>query len=168
VPLVDLTPLPENAQVVPNLHTRLAPFIQGRTLDELHDHEELILQAKRCAQARPIGMIQTCEQLDFANEAVREFRVFGKIGQQDLQGIDAVGNGVLDLINLPHPACAQQADNLIIPPPLSPTWKLIVDLPPGKNPLLHRQHGVTYLGRRWPGIRTRGRGLIRLGNRHIA
>ena len=167
MPLLDLTPLPENAQVLPNLHTRLAPFTQGRTLDELHDHEELILQAKLCAQARPIGMIQTCGQLDFANEAVRESRVFGKIGQQDLQDIDAVPNGVPDLINLPHPACAEQADNLIIPP-LSPVWKLIVDLSPGKNPLLHRLHGVTYLGRRWPGIRTRGRGLIRIGNRHIA
>ena len=60
---------------------RLGSFIEGRPLDVLHDHEELILQPKSSSEAGDVGMIQTRQYLDFANEPVREFRVIGKVGQ---------------------------------------------------------------------------------------
>ena len=60
---------------------RFRPFLQGGAFDVLHDHEELIFLAKRGAEAGDVGMIQTCQHLDFANEPVSEVRVIGKVGQ---------------------------------------------------------------------------------------
>ena len=78
--------------ILEGIRPRLDSFLQGRALDELHDHEELIFQAKCGSEARDVGMIQACQHLDFAHEPVCQFLVIGKIGQQDLQGIDAVGD----------------------------------------------------------------------------
>ena len=87
---------------------------QGIALDVLHDHDELIVGRKSRPQRRNVGMIETGQQLDLAHEAGAQVALVGQVGQQDLHGLDAVGNEVAHQEDLAHASMAEFADDLVV------------------------------------------------------
>ena len=83
-------------------------------VNELHDHHELIIESKRGAQRGDVGMIEAGEDLNFAEEAVSEIFLSGKIGKQDLHGLNAIGNGVADFVDFAHASGAENAENFVV------------------------------------------------------
>src|SRR5579862_3647761 len=59
-------------------------------------------------------MIETGENLDFAQETVGQILTAGEIRQQNFHGFYAVGNYIPYLEDLPHAASAKDAENFII------------------------------------------------------
>src|SRR5208337_1492892 len=59
-------------------------------------------------------MGQACQKLDLTQETIRHFLLAGKIGQDDLHGLDPVRYRVPDLVHLAHSASAQDTENLVV------------------------------------------------------
>jgi hypothetical protein len=65
-------------------------------------------------QRGDIGVLHAGLGFDLAEKAVSQLRLSRKIREQHLHGLDAVRNDIPDLIDLPHAAGAENADNLIV------------------------------------------------------
>ena len=83
-------------------------------VDELHDHDELIVERERRAKGSDIRVMEAGEDFDFAEEAVGEIFLAGEVGEENFHGLDAVGNSVADLIDLAHASGAENAEDFII------------------------------------------------------
>ena len=73
-----------------------------------------MFDALRGAKGGDVGMLQARLNLDLAEEPLRQFLVGVQIRQQHLHRLDAIGDGVADLVDLAHAARAKHADNLVI------------------------------------------------------
>src|SRR5690348_14535325 len=72
-------------------------------------------------------MIQTGKELDFAQKPVSQFLLRRKVGQKNLHRLNAVGNCVPYLVNLPHSARAEYSQDFVVSYPL-----------PGNKIIAHR------------------------------
>jgi hypothetical protein len=64
-------------------------------------------------------MIETGKHTDFADEPRREIGFRNQVRQKHLHGLSAVRNYVANAVDLPHAACSEHADNLVIAYPLT-------------------------------------------------
>jgi hypothetical protein len=83
-------------------------------VDKLHDHDELIVEGECGAKRGDVGMIEAGEDFDFAKETIGEIFLAGEVGEKNFHGLDAVGNGVADLIDFAHASGAEDAEDFIV------------------------------------------------------
>ena len=87
---------------------------QRSSVNELHHHHQLVTGTHGRVQFGNIGMIERCLHLDLIQEAVRQAGIAFEIRQQDFHGFDAVRKNIADLVDLAHPARAQDLDNFVV------------------------------------------------------
>ncbi len=87
---------------------------EGFTLDEFHDHDELIFVGERGAQGGDVGMMERGEETDFAQEAVGERLVRGEVWEENLHRLEAFGDDVADFVDFAHAASAKDGDDFVI------------------------------------------------------
>ncbi len=83
-------------------------------VDELHNHDELIVERESGAQRGDVWMMEAGEDFDFAEESIGEILLAGEVGQKNFHGLDAVGDRVADLVDFAHASGAENAQNFII------------------------------------------------------
>ena len=83
-------------------------------VDELHNHDELIVERERRAKGSDIRVMEAGEDFDFAEEAVGEIFLAGEVGKENFHGLHAVGNSVADLIYFAHASGAKNTEDFII------------------------------------------------------
>ncbi len=90
------------------------PFGQRFTLDELHHHHYLVAERKRRPEQGDVGMVESGEHLDLAKEPSDEIGAPRGVGQQHLQGFDAIGDHVPRPVDAAHASTAQLAEDLVV------------------------------------------------------
>ena len=93
--------------------------VERLSVDELHDHNEMVVEAESVMDRGDIGVVEFGLNLDFAQEPLRLFVAVAAIADQDLHGLNALGYRVLDLEDLTHAAGADQANHLVVSDGLS-------------------------------------------------
>ena len=84
------------------------------SLHILHNHQDLIVDAKRRSQRSDSGMLQARNHPDFSKKPLHQFRARIYTRQQNFHRLDAVGELVADLENFPHPIPPQNRHDLVI------------------------------------------------------
>jgi len=92
---------------------------ESNAVDELHDHDELIVEGECGAKRSDVRMIEAGENFDFAKETVGEIFLASEVGEENLHGLDAVRDGVADLVDFAHASGAEYAEDFIITEALS-------------------------------------------------
>ena len=96
----------------------IGPLVEPRRerlpLDELHDHDELIVGGECRAERGDVRMAQAGEQLDLTLEPGREILTPDQIREQDLHRLDAIGDHVADPEHAAHAAAAQLVEDFVI------------------------------------------------------
>src|ERR1700751_1383134 len=89
--------------------------MQGSSFHVLHDHEDLIVSAKGSSQGSDPGMLESRDNFDFPQKTLDQIGTRVSTREQNFHGLDAVGNEVPNLEDLPHPTPADDGDDLVIP-----------------------------------------------------
>ena len=82
-------------------------------LDVLHDHVVPVALGVEVVDLQDVGMAQTGDGVRLALEAANEILVLGHVRVQDFEGDVAVEAGLVRLVDLRHPALAEQRDEVI-------------------------------------------------------
>src|SRR5215470_3074185 len=89
--------------------------MQRHSVDVFHDHQNLIVGPESGSERGDAGMLKRGDDLDLPQKSLHEIGTSLCIRQQDLHGLDPVGEDVSDFVDLAHSAPADYRDNLVIP-----------------------------------------------------
>jgi len=88
-------------------------------VNELHDHDELIVEGEGGAQRGDIGVIEAGKDFYFTEKTVGEIFLAGEVGEENFHGLDTVRDGVADLVDFPHASGTEDAEDFVVAEALS-------------------------------------------------
>jgi hypothetical protein len=88
--------------------------VEGRSLNVFHDHQNLIVGAKGGSEGGDTGMFKSGDDFDFAQKAFNQIGAGIRARKQNFHGLNAIRKKVTNLENLPHPAAADDRNDLVI------------------------------------------------------